>query len=127
MLFIQGGAGIAVDRYGVRWVFSLSLLSSGVIAAIASFIADFHIVIVLSVTLQLLNIFKPFIRSCVFVLVSQLANENTSEELNARLSVSLQAGQMVGILFAGILVKYGSIPLVMQVISILFFIALFLL
>lgn len=123
-LMLQGFAGSFVDRFGAKQILYIAMFSSVMIALVGGALIDWHLVIVLTLVIQVLNAFKPFVRNCVFTLVPVVAIDHLVEQLNARLSVALQAGQIVGMLMAGILISLGDVSLTLYFVGLMFLLAL---
>lgn len=120
-LALQGFAGAFVDRFGGKRILYFALVTSIVITLLGAFTVSWHLVLTLTAVIQVLNAFKPFIRNSVFTLVSTVAADGNFEKVNAHLSIALQAGQILGMAMAGVLIAFGSVPLTLYFVALMFF------
>jgi MFS family permease len=123
VLMLQGWAGTFVDRYGAKRILLVTTAASFLLPVLCSVVVNFNLVLVLTIVIQILNAFKPFIRNSIFTLVTLVAVKNNIEQLNARLSIAIQGGQIGGMLMAGVLIEFGDIPLTLYFVGGLFLLA----
>ncbi len=120
ILIIQGSIGSVIDKFGPKNSLLFATACSSFIVFISSFFVDINIIVLLTLMMQLINLFKPLIRNSIFTFTSQLAHTESVEKINARLSIALQSGQIIGMIVAGFMVGYGDLALTLQVISLTF-------
>jgi MFS family permease len=109
-IFIQSMAGNLVDKKGFIRVLNYSLTISTLVLVICWLCLLFFddvTLIVLSGAI-VLNILRPFIRTSVFSLVPSLFDQDSLEKANGFVSVSLQFGQVIGMIIAGLSLETGS-------------------
>lgn len=106
-ILLQGFAGTMVDKYGYKRIL---LYASGatliLILALLSFSTDLSFKPSLLLVLAIgINLFRPFIRNAIFVLTPTLAQSKNYNltQLNGRLSIALQTGQLLGMGSAGLI------------------------
>lgn len=104
-LFLQGLAGTLVDKMGPgRVLLSASLMSTLVLALPLLLLDDLQTQMLVVIAVGL-NLFRPFIRNSVFVITPELVSKDKLEKLNALISIALQAGQIIGMAMAGLLLE----------------------
>lgn len=109
--FLSGVSGWVVDRYSARGVavaadlllFSFELLMAG-LAAIG-YVSWAVVLITLAV-----NFVKPFQNTATFSLVRQITSPERLFKLNSRAAAALNAGYLVGLAIAAILLEKVDLP-----------------
>lgn len=106
-IFLQGIAGTSVDRFGASRVLltaaGCSVLAIGLPLLAKSGTSDPNILLLAAIGL---NVFRPFIRNAIFVLTPDVAGPQGLDRLNSLLSIALQAGQIVGMVMAGVVLEF---------------------
>jgi predicted MFS family arabinose efflux permease len=104
-LFLQGVAGTIVDKHGPIRVLLLATFASVLVLGIPLYMTDeLNTLTLIHIALGL-NLFRPFIRNSVFVLIPELIDKDKLEQFNAYISMALQAGQIIGMALAGLLLE----------------------
>lgn len=128
-IFLQGFSGTIVDKFGEKKVLANSLLLVFLwFLSIFLIFDDFEqntlAVVLLAVGL---NLSTPFIRNAYFKITASVAErlDVAIDKANAVLSSTLQAGQIIGMVVAGLMVELEVVSLVPGLIFAFFFMSYF--
>lgn len=127
-ILIQGVAGRLVDQQGARRVLILSsLVCACVFIPLSFFVAKGGSNVYLLILLLSLihNAARPFLRSALFSAIPNTVPADSTQELNAKLAITLQIGQIAGGILAGIGLEWFSYTSIFITLGILYLLAAF--
>lgn len=118
-LLLQGVAGATIDRFGARRTIRVAVAVAALAVALVAGAAhtwgfDARVLLALS---AIFGATRPFIRSCVFALTKEMSTAVGIERMNARLQASMQVGQILGMLAAGLLMETHRLLAALDIIA----------
>lgn len=117
LIFLQGAAGVLVDKYGTKKILVLSMFVFLIPLALLS-IKQTDIsqeITLLFVLVSLLSVINPMIRAATFVTLRRLCDKSMLEKMNGKQSIAIQTGQLVGMFSVGLIMQFSGLQYILYI------------